>query len=48
MGYFSDLDLRNKETYIDRSYHGFEEQLLWRYLRQHDTIPYKSRKVQTF
>ena len=31
MGYFSDLDLRNKETDIDRSYHGFEEQLLWRY-----------------
>ena len=24
-------DLRNKETDIDRSYHGFEEQLLWRY-----------------
>ena len=31
MGYFSNLDLRNKETDIDSSYHGFEEQLLWRY-----------------
>ena len=31
MGYFSELDLRNRENYIDRSYHGFEEQLLWRY-----------------
>lgn len=31
MGYFSELDLTKKEEYIDRSYHGFEEQLLWRY-----------------
>ena len=31
MGYFSELDLINRENYIDRSYHGFEEQLLWRY-----------------
>ena len=31
MGYFSDLDLINRESYTDRSYHGFEEQLLWRY-----------------
>ena len=31
MGYFSELDLNNKENYIDRSYHGFDEQLLWRY-----------------
>ena len=31
MGYFSELDLINREKYIDRSYHGFEEQLLWRY-----------------
>ena len=31
MGYFSELDLNNKENYIDCSYHGFEEQLLWRY-----------------
>ena len=29
--YFSDLDLINRESYTDRSYHGFEEQLLWRY-----------------
>ena len=31
MGYFSELDLLNRENYTDRSYHGFEEQLLWRY-----------------
>ena len=31
MGYFSELDLTRKEEYADRSYHGFEEQLLWRY-----------------
>ena len=31
MGYFSDLDLINKGTDIDSSYHDFEEQLLWRY-----------------
>ena len=31
MGYFSELDLKTKEEYVDRSYHGFEEQLLWRY-----------------
>ena len=31
MGYFSEFDLTNRENYIDRSYHGFEEQLLWRY-----------------
>ena len=31
MGYFSELDLINRENYIDRSYHGFEEGLLWRY-----------------
>lgn len=29
--YFSELDLINRENYTDRSYHGFEEQLLWRY-----------------
>ena len=29
--HFSDLDLTNRENYTDRSYHGFEEQLLWRY-----------------
>ena len=31
MGYFSELDLINREDCIERSYHGFEEQLLWRY-----------------
>ena len=31
MGYFTELDLINRENYTDRSYHGFEEQLLWRY-----------------
>ena len=31
MGYFSELDLINRENYTDHSYHGFEEQLLWRY-----------------
>ena len=31
MGYFSELNLTNRENYIDRSYHSFEEQLLWRY-----------------
>ena len=31
MGYFSGLDLIAKEEYSDQSYHGFEEQLLWRY-----------------
>ena len=31
MGYFSELDLINRENCTDRSYHGFEEQLLWRY-----------------
>ena len=28
---FSELDLINRENYTDRSYHGFEEELLWRY-----------------
>ena len=31
MGYFSELDLINRENYTDRSYHGFEEELLWHY-----------------
>ena len=31
MGYFSELELVRKEEYADQSYHGFEEQLLWRY-----------------
>ena len=31
MGCFSELDLTRKTEYGDRSYHGFEDQLLWRY-----------------
>ena len=31
MGCFSELDLINRENYTDRSYHGFEKELLWRY-----------------
>ena len=31
MGYFSELDITIKEEYADRSYHGPEAQLLWRY-----------------
>jgi hypothetical protein len=31
VGYFSKLNLIAKEEYADQSYHGFEEQLLWRY-----------------
>ena len=31
MGYFSKSELTHKEKHIDQSYHGFEEQLLWRY-----------------
>jgi hypothetical protein len=31
MGYFSEFDLINKETDIDRSRYGLTEQLLWRY-----------------
>lgn len=31
MRYFCELDLINNENYIDRSYHGFDEQLLSRY-----------------
>ena len=31
MGYFSEFDLTNRENYTDRSYHGFEKELLWRY-----------------
>ena len=31
MGYFSELDLTRKTEHRDRSYHGFEDQLLWRY-----------------
>ena len=31
MGYFSELDLVRKKEYAGQSYHGCEEQLLWRY-----------------
>ena len=31
MGYFSELDLTRKTEYVDRSYHGFEAQLLCQY-----------------
>ena len=31
MEYFSELNITKKEEYADRTYHGFEEQLLWRY-----------------
>ena len=31
MSYFSERALTGREEYSDLSYHGFEEQLLWRY-----------------
>ena len=31
MGYFSEKQIETQEKYLDRSYHGFDEQLLWRY-----------------
>ena len=31
MGYFSEKQIETQEKYLDRSYHGFEDQLLWRY-----------------
>jgi hypothetical protein len=31
MGYLSKLNATMNEEYADQSYHGFEEQLLWRY-----------------
>ena len=31
MGYFSELDIEHTESRTDNSYHGYEEQLLWRY-----------------
>lgn len=31
MGYLSNLNATMNEEYADQSYHGFEEQLLWRY-----------------
>lgn len=44
MGYFSELDLTNRENYIDRSYHCFEEQLLWRYEDLKERYSLLSRK----
>jgi hypothetical protein len=31
MGYFSDNQIELQDKYSDQSYHGFEEQLRWRY-----------------
>ena len=31
MGYFSEKQIESQDKYLDRSYHGFEDQLLWRY-----------------
>ena len=31
MGYFSENQIESQSKYLDRSYHGFEDQLLWRY-----------------
>ena len=31
MGFFSKNQIDMQELYMDQSYHGFEEQLLWRY-----------------
>ena len=31
MGYFSELDIENRENYKDESYRSFDEQLAWRY-----------------
>ena len=31
MGYFSELDIENRENYRDESYRSFDEQLAWRY-----------------
>ena len=31
MGYFSEQNFEEKAEYAELSYHGFEEQLLWRY-----------------
>ena len=31
MGYFSEKQIDIQEKYTDPSYHGFEDQLLWRY-----------------
>ena len=31
MGYFSEKRIGSQDKYLDRSYHGFDEQLQWRY-----------------
>ena len=31
MGFFSENQIDMKELYMDQSYHGFDDQLLWRY-----------------
>ena len=31
MGYFSGKQIESQDKYLDHSYHGFDEQLLWRY-----------------
>ena len=31
MGYFSEKQIELQDNYSDQSYHGFEDQLLWRY-----------------
>ena len=31
MGYFSEKQIESQDKYLDRSYHGCEDQLLWRY-----------------
>ena len=31
MGYFSENQIELQDKYSDQSYHGFEDQLLWRY-----------------
>ena len=31
MGYFSEKQIELQDKYSDQSYHGFEDQLLWRY-----------------
>ena len=31
MGYFSEKQIESQDKYLDRSYHGLDEQLWWRY-----------------
>ena len=44
MSYFSELDLEMKEDYTDRSYRGFEEQLLRRYKDLNERYSHLSHK----